>query len=287
MNPSVILYFASKRKESGKFHIIPPPDRGYGVVILYMKDGNIIGLESTWGSSLDNLEKIFEWPKGIVRKYDLTDAPVKVFIPNEEIIHKIVFRDLSKLENIGKRIPTGEEVEMLLKMSVGIPKVLSADDVKKLKSSLPKNTFFLQSGNKAISVILGRIILGFSYENGIKEIKLEDFPEEEAKMVPVDHIVALSVNLPFFIKPREFTGKEGVEETKKLINKDTSIWMSVFYTKGGVYIPAVGYKGVFIGVVIKTKGEIKLLPEAFVDKVLELGEVYAKIYEYDPYMYSP
>lgn len=287
MNPSVILYFASKKKESGKFHIIPPPDKGYGVVILYMKDGDIIGLESTWGASLDNLEKIFEWPKSIVRKYNLTDAPVKIFIPNEEIIHKIVFKDLSRLESIGKRIPTSEEIEMLLKMPVGIPKTLSADDVKKLKFSLPKTSFFLQSGNKAISVILGRVVLGFSYENGIKEMRLEDFPEEESKMIPVDHIMALCINLPFFIEPREFMGKEGIEETKKLVNKDTSIWISVFYTKGGVYIPAVGYKGVFIGIVIKRKGEIKLLPEAFIDKVLELGEVYTRIYEYDPYMYSP
>lgn len=284
MNPSVVLYFASKKKETGKFHIMPPPDKGYGVVIVYMKDGNIVGLESTWGSSLENLEKIFEWPKSIIRRYDLTEAPAKIFIPNEQIIHKIVKKDLENLKKMGKRLPTEDEVRMLLKMPVGIPKFISSEEVRKIKQSIPNTTFFLQSDGKAVSVILGEFILGFSYENGIKEISLDEFPETEAKMIPVDHILSLCVNLPFFIKPTEMRGEEGLQFTKKLLNKYTSLWMSVFYTPSGVCIPSFGYKGVFIGIVVKRKEEIQILPEAFLDKITDLGEFFVRVYEYDAYM---
>ncbi len=286
MNPSVVLYFASKKKETGKFHIIPPPDKGYGVVIVYMKDGDIVGLESTWGSSLENLERVFEWPRSIVRKYDLTEAPAKIFIPNEQIIHRIVKKDLENLKKMGKRLPTKDEVEMLLKMPVGIPKIISPQEVAKIKLSPPKATFFLQSNNKAASIILGEFILGFSYEDGIREISLNEFPESEARIIPVDHILSLCVNLPFFIMPTEMRGEEGLLFTKRLLNKYTSFWMSVFYTSSGVYIPSFGYKGVFIGIVIKRKGEIQILPEAFLDKITELGEFFVRIYEYDAYMSS-
>ncbi len=286
MNPMVVLYFASKKKETGKFHIIPPPDRGYGVVIVYMKDGDIVGLESTWGSSLDNLERIFEWPKSIVRKYDLGDTPVKVFIPNKELIHKIVFRDLERLKGAGKRLPSEEEIKILLRMSVGTPRVVGVDEVRRIKSSPPKSTFFLQSDYTALSVILGRPVIGFSYGNGIREVDIADFPEKEAKLVTVEHIMALCINLPFFINPRVMDGEEGLKYTKSLINKSSSIWMSVFSTKAGVHVPAVGYKGVFLGIVIKRMGEIQMLPEAFLNKLHELGEFFVRVYEYDAYMYG-
>ena len=286
MNPSAALYFASKKKETGKFHFIPPPDKGYGVVIVYLKDGDIVGLESTWGSSLENLDRIFEWPQSVVRKYDFSEAPVKIFIPNDELVKKIVFKDLRNLENLGKRIPSKEEIEMLLRMPLGIPKTLDAEGVRKIKLSLPSSTFFLQVGNHAISVILGRLILAFSYEGGVREINVIDLPEKEAKLVPVDPVVALSVNLPFFVKPVEKEGKEGIEEIKRISKKNSNIWLGVFYTKGGVFIPAFGYKGVFLGIVAKIKGEIKILGEGFLDSLAQLGEFSVRIYEYDPYMHS-
>ncbi len=280
----MVLYFASKKRETAKFHFIPPPDKGYGVVIVYLKDGDVVGLESTWGSSLENLDRIFEWPKSVIRKYEFSDAPVKVFVPNEELVRKIVFKDLMKLERLGKRIPSSEEVEMLLKMPVGIPRTLDAEGVKKIKSSIPSSTFFLQADKYALSVILGKLVLAFSHLDDVKEIDIKDFPEMEAKFVPVDPVVALSVNLPFFLKPYEKDGKEGIEEIKRISKKETNIWLGVFYTKAGVFIPSFGYKGVFLGIVAKIKGEIKILGENFLDSLIQLGQFSVRIYEYDPYM---
>jgi len=87
-----------------------------------LKDGDVVGLESTWGSSVENLERIFDWPKSIVRKYEFSDTPAKIFIPNEELIRKIVFRDLKKLEGLGRRVPSREEVEVLLRMPLEFQK---------------------------------------------------------------------------------------------------------------------------------------------------------------------
>jgi hypothetical protein len=287
VNPSVVLYFASKKRETAKLHFIPPPDKGYGVVIVYLKDGDVVGLESTWGSSVENLERIFDWPKSIVRKYEFSDTPAKIFIPNEELIRKIVFSDLKKLEGLGRRVPSREEVEVLLRMPVGIPKTLDPEGVKKIKSSLPPSTFFLQVGNYAISVILGKLVLAFSYEGDVREIDIKDFPESEAKMVPVDPLIALSINLPFFVTPYEKVGKDGIEEIRRISKKGTNIWLGIFYTKVGVFIPAFGYKGVFLGIVAKIRGEIKVFGEDFLENLSQLGDFSVRIYEYDPYMHSP
>ncbi len=284
MNPAVVLYFASKKKETAKFHFIPPPDKGYGVVIVYLKDGDVVGLESTWGSSLENLDRIFEWPKSVIRKYDFSDAPVKVFIPNEELIRKIVFKDLMKLERLGKRVPTNEEVEMILKMPLGIPRTLDAEGVRKIKSSIPSSSFFLQADKYALSVILGKLVLAFSHLDDVKEIDIKDFPETEAKFVPVDPLIALSVNLPFFLKPYEKDGKEGIEEIKRISKKETNIWLGVFCTKAGIFFPSFGYKGVFLGIVAKIKGEVRVLGENFLDSLTQLGQFSVRIYEYDSYM---
>jgi peroxiredoxin len=190
------------------------------------------------------------------------------------------------LEGLGRRVPSREEVEVLLRMPVGIPKTLDPEGVKKIKSSLPPSTFFLQVENYAISVILGKLVLAFSYEGDMREIDIKEFPESEAKMVPVDPLIALSVNLPFFVKPYEKVGKDGVEEIRRISKKETNIWLGIFYTKGGVFIPAFGYKGVFLGIVVKIKGEIKVLGEDLLENLSQLGDFSVRIYEYDPYMHS-
>ncbi|NPB04329.1 MAG: hypothetical protein GXO39_07970 [Thermotogae bacterium] len=289
MHPAVVLYIAIKRRESGKFQFVPAggPD-AFGVVKIALKDGDIVGFDSTWGTSLENLRRIFRWKKAIIQKLN-DDGLVGTHMPRLEAMRKLINLEMEEiLPSIhGLNL---QDAENLIRIRVGKSKDLSPDEVKELKEKgFEGKTMFLQVGNKWASIIIaGKELYSFEITSkGVRRINFLDFPERRTRSVVSDHMVGLAVATPLFGKAMDIDYRTAEKEVERLKRSPDTIWHMILSDVGGIMVSAVGYRGLILGVSVARGDSVLLKDERYLKTVLTtLKPTKGRLYEYGKDMRS-
>ena len=290
MNPVVALYLAIKRKESGKLKFVPVGDKSSGVIMVSLVEGNVIGFDSMWGTSFDNIREMFKWRKAIIKKSAIEsgDSLAKIYIPRQEALARIMALEI---EGIGSDIRElqPEEARSLMRIRIGRRTYLSPDEVRDIKDGrFNHKSFFLQHDmDYAAIFVAGREIYTFRLtEGGVGRIPLESFPEEGTFKVSVDHLVALTVATPLFAEGR-YIGKEDVlAEVERLKGDPTKLWHIILSGIGEIYVSILGYRGMLIGVFVLRGDEMKVKGEKSLKSILETIDLEGRLYEYGTDMRS-
>lgn len=90
-----VLYGALSQKKTAQF-VFWGPERS-GVVIVKIRKGRILSVESTWGGGRKELSKLFLWGSGEYSEKPL-DAEVSVDSPQEESLESLSVEDFGGLE---------------------------------------------------------------------------------------------------------------------------------------------------------------------------------------------
>lgn len=290
MNPVVALYLAIKRKESGKFQFVPSGGDDFGVIKVALVEGNVVGFDSTWGTSFDNVRRMFGWSKAIIKKAPIgsDDHIARAYVPRHEALARIVSFELEgaipRIRDIGP-----DEARDLMRIQIGKRTPLSPEEVRDVKEGkLALRSFFLQHNmDHAAVFVAGREIYTFRLTDaGVLRIPVEAFPEEDTFIVKVDHLVALTVAAPFFSNGREIGKAEVLGEVERLKGDPTKIWHMVLSGLGDIYVSVLGYRGMLIGVFVLYRDEMKLKGEKALKTIVETIDLKGRLYEYGTDMRS-
>ncbi len=289
MHPVIALYLAIKRKKSGRFQFIPVGRDDFGVVKVALVEGNIVGFDSTWGAYLESLKHMLTWKKAIVRHNEIgsSDTLVRVYIPRQEALSHIVNLELKHLPDV--RDISYEEARDLLKLRIGKRKPLSPDEVRQIKQGKTEGkSFFLQRDPDHASIfITGKEVYTFRIDgDSVNRISISDFPEEGAFMVNSDHLVVLTVAVPFFVPGREISGEEALREVERLKKETDKIWHIILSGIGDIYVSVVGYRGTVMGVFILHGEDLKARDEKALKTIVKTINLKGRLYEHGTDMRS-
>lgn len=286
----VALYLAIKRKESGKLQFVPSGKRGFGVVKVALVDGNIVGLDSTWGATFKSLHHMFEWDKAIVQRspIDPSDHLPKLYIPRQEALSLLVGMEVANVKGRLRDI-SPDEARDLMAIRIGKSVPVSPEEMRRIKEGkFGDRSFFLQKGRSYASVfIAGEEFYTFRLiGDRVERISIGQFPDEGERMVKVDHLVALAVSVPFFAPGREVEGRDLPVEVERLKRNPNAIWHILLSSLGGIYVSVLGYRGLFIGAFILYGDELKMKGENSLKAIAETINLKGRLYEYGTDMRS-
>ncbi len=291
MNPVVALYLAIKRKESGKLQFVPSSGDDHGVIKVALDKGRVIGFDSTWGTSFENVRHMFRWKKAIIKKSAIDPDGLdiaKASIPRQEALARIIALEL---ENMGPGIRDlePEEARSLMNIRIGKRTVLSPNEVRDIKAGkFNLRSFFLQRNmDHAAIVVAGRELYSFRLTGErVRRIPLSSFPEDGTFMVSVDHLVALTVALPLFAEGRDIAKEDVLSEVERLKEDPMKIWHIILSGIGSIYVSVLGYRGALIGVFVLHGDDVKLKGEKALKSIVETISLEGRLYEYGTDMRS-
>ncbi len=282
MHPIAVLYYLAKKRESGRFQFVPADGKNYGVVKLELVDGNLVGFDTTWGAAVENLGRMLKWEKALVKTFDITSSTniVRIFVPRDELLARIVRFDVERmLPNL--RDPSPEELVALLKTRIGKRMSATSDLIRKVEEGVEMGSFVLQSDRGYLSVILtGKRVCTLKLNDGVRRISPEDFPYEDAQIIKMDHLFAVSGSTPLFTESRIVPKEDILPTVKRLKSSPSSIWHMILEVGHRVYVSVLGYRGVFLGVILSEGDDVKVYDESALKVILEKFEVKGRLSEY-------
>ncbi|NPA79812.1 MAG: hypothetical protein GXO29_02020 [Thermotogae bacterium] len=290
MGPIAAFYLAVKRKYTGRIQFVPAEKDQFGVIKVALVEGNIIGLDSTWGVSLKNLEKLLNWRKAIIKEFPILpgDYLPRVYVPRTEALALITELELNRLMP-DLRTLTPEDARILLKIRIGKRVSISPEDVARIKSGETYHrTFFLQHPDGyASTFIAGKEVQTFKLDGDeVVPLKVSDLPEDNVCRVSVDHMVGLAISTPLFAPSVEIEGKDILAQIRRLKADTTRIWHLILTEGDESYVSVLGYRGYFIGTLVVRGDEVKVEREDYLLNLLENLKLKGRLYEHGKGMRS-